>query len=43
MAAMTEAEDATLLKAATRQRDWEHLSVCDNDLWSVVMSYESVQ
>jgi hypothetical protein len=32
----TEAEDATLLKAATRQRnedhDGEHQSVCDSDL-----------
>jgi hypothetical protein len=29
----TEAEDATLLEALTKQRDWEHLSLCNSDLW----------
>jgi hypothetical protein len=28
----TEAEEATLLEAVTRQPDWEQWSVCDSDL-----------
>jgi hypothetical protein len=38
----TEAEDAMVLKAATKQSsedcEWEHQSVCDSDLESVVTS-----
>jgi hypothetical protein len=38
-----EAEERPQLEAVTEQRNWEHWSECNSDLWGVVTSCTSVQ
>jgi hypothetical protein len=38
-----EAEERPTLKAVTKQRDWEHWSECNSNLWGVDLRHMSVQ